>query len=87
MSITTRKTNALSNSHKAFTIAQKIADATCELDFLKKVADLAVAFEAEKHINILHRCAAELAGDRACEIYEQVNELEICLLDKRKASR
>lgn len=87
MGITTRKTNALRSSQKAFTIAQKIADAACELDFLKKVADQAVAFEAEKHINILHRCAAELAGDRACEIYEQLNELEICLLDKRRASR
>jgi F420-dependent methylenetetrahydromethanopterin dehydrogenase len=83
MGITTRKTNALRNSQKAFTIAQKIADAACELDFLRKAADQAVASEAEKHINILHRCAAELADDRACDIYEQVNELKVNLRYKR----
>jgi F420-dependent methylenetetrahydromethanopterin dehydrogenase len=83
MEITTRKSNALRNSERAYSIAQKIADAACELDFLKKVADQAVASAAEKHINILHRCAAELAGDRACEIYEQVNELKVDLRYKR----
>ncbi len=87
MGITTRKTSAERSLHKAFTIAQKIADAACELDFLKKVADQAVASAAEKHINILHRCAAELAGDRACEIYEQLNELEVNLRYKSRASR
>lgn len=77
MGITTKKTNAERSSHKTFTIAQKIADAACELDFLRKVADHAVASEAEKHINILHGCAAELAGARAGELYEQANDLAI----------
>lgn len=83
MSITTRKTNALRSSQKALTIAQKIADAACELDFLRNVADQAVALKAEKYINILHGCAAELAGDRACEIYEQVNNFAVNQIDKR----
>ncbi len=77
MGITTKKTNAERSSHKTFTIAQRIADAACELDFLRKVVDPAVAFEAEKHINILHGCAAELAGGRAGELYEQADDLAI----------
>jgi hypothetical protein len=79
MGIATKKTNALWSSQKSFTIAQKIADAACELDFIRKVADKAVAAEAEKYIETLHSCAAELAGDRACEIYEQLNDLEVNL--------
>lgn len=77
MGNTTKKTNAERSSQKAFTIAQRIADAACELDFLRKVVDPAVAVEAEKYINILHGCAAELAGARAGELYEQANDLAI----------
>lgn len=75
MSISARIKKSDRNSDMTYLIAQKIADAACELDFLRKAADPAVANEAEKQINILHRCAAELAGDRAREIYEQINEL------------
>ena len=87
MGITTRKMIEERRGDKTFGIAQKIADAACELDFLRKVADQAVAIEAEKHINILHACAAELAGDRACEIYEQLNDLNINKLDRPRGRR
>jgi hypothetical protein len=58
-----------------FDIAKKVAYAACELDWLRKVTFQAAASEAESHINTLHECAMELAGNRACEIYTDPCEL------------
>jgi hypothetical protein len=57
-----------------FDIAKKIAYAACELDWLKKCDGQVYASEAEEHINTLHECAKELAGNRACEIYTDSDE-------------
>jgi hypothetical protein len=57
-----------------FDIAKKIAHAACELDWLKKSDSRVAASEAEELINILHECAKELAGIRACEIYTDSDE-------------
>jgi hypothetical protein len=52
-----------------FAIASKIAAAAADLDFLKNDNDPQRAAEAQKHINTLHACAIELAGNRAHELY------------------